>query len=305
MDLYVAFLITATVLLVILLLSILMRGTARFLSHAKDVQRSREEMRRWTEELERRVAERTEELKATDKKLMETWEQLMKTEKLALLGNVAAGVAHEVRNPLNAIGLTVSHLQDAFSPEDKELRERFQKLTSNIQREVKRLEKTVKRFLEFSKPSEPEMELKDLRRVLDEALLLTEEASTDNVKIVRDYKKNRVEAMVDGGRLREAFLNIIINAIQAMPQGGSLTISAKNRSKETVEVSFQDTGPGIPPKDIDKLFDPYFSSKKKGIGLGLAIVRRIVDEHRGEIGVESKEGAGTTFTITLPVKGKG
>ncbi len=278
----------------------------------QNLKRSMRETERRSTELSEKVEEKTKELRRVNEELAQTWQRRVESERMASLGRMAAAVAHEIRNPLNAIGLTVGHLQDEFLPEGREVRKKFAAFTDSIQNEIKMLGSLVKRFLEFSKPEKPKLEYEDLHQILDEVLLLTEkEASSQGIRVVKEYARPRLRTMVDKEKIKEAFLNIIVNAIQAMPQGGELRINSnlKIGSKldpigSMVQIGFTDTGCGIPEGNLKKLFDPYFTSKEdKGVGLGLAIARRIVEDHWGTIEVESQDGVGSTFNITLPMKG--
>ena len=278
----------------------------------QNLKRSMREEKRRCAELSETVEEKTKELHRVNEELTQTWQRRVESERMASLGRMAAAAAHEIRNPLNAIGLTVGHLQDEFLPEDREARKKFAAFTDSIQNEIEMLGNLVKRFLEFSKPGGLKLEYEDLHQILDRVLLLIDkEASSQGIRVVKEYARPQLRTMVDKEKIKEAFLNIIVNAIQAMPQGGQLRITSilKIGSKldpigSMVQIGFTDTGCSVSEENLKKLFDPYFTSKEdKGVGLGLAIARRIVEDHWGTIEVKSQEAVGSTFNITLPMKG--
>ncbi len=271
----------------------------------RQVDQWRRESRRRQRELEDSVESKNRELERVNRELARTWQDRVQHEKLVSLGRMAAGVAHEVRNPLNAISLTVAYLQEEFLPEDEAARAKFTGLMTNIQAETKRMENLVRRFLDFSRPTRLRFKYKDVISILEDVVaLVQEEALADGVSIETEHGRPVVETMLDSERMREAFWNVIINAIQAMQGGGELKITSRvDKLGEGVELSFADTGAGVPEADVEKVFDPYFTTKDKGVGLGLAIMRRIAEDHRGWVSIESSEGEGTTFRIWLPIRG--
>ena len=270
------------------------------------VEETERSLRRRLGEMEAQLESRTRELKRADAELLETWKRRMQAEKMTSLGRMAAGIAHEIRNPLNAIALTVSHIQDEFAPEDAEERKKFETFTENIQNEIRRLESLVKRSLTFSRRPRPRRQLVDVNQVLKEVLVLARaQAVKQGIELEQKWSQNSFTTMADGEQLQEAFWNLIANALQAMPEGGGkITVTSKlDPLRATMEFSFTDSGCGIPAADQEKIFDPYFTSKDRGVGLGLAIVRRIAEDHGGRVEVRSKEGEGSTFLLWLPVKG--
>ncbi len=271
----------------------------------RQVDQWRRENRRRQRELEDSLESKSLELERVNRELARTWQDRVQREKLVSLGRMAAGVAHEIRNPLNAIGLTVAYLQEAFLPEDEAARAKFTGLMTNIQAETKRMESLVRRFLDFSRPTRLRFKYKDVISILEDVVaLVQEEAQGDGVSVETEHGRPVVETMLDSERMREAFWNVIINAIQAMPGGGELKITSKvDQLGEGVELSFADTGAGVPQVDVEKVFDPYYTTKDKGVGLGLAIVRRIAEDHHGRVSIESSEDEGTTFRLWLPIRG--
>ena len=212
------------------------------------------------------------------------------------LGNLAAGVAHEVRNPLNSIAMTIQYLKDTIKPEsDSEVQE----CLDVISRQVKELDCIVEDFIQLTRPADLHLQRVNLSAFLRD--MLPDFASSleiANVKLLRNYSQMPLYAEIDRDKLRQALSNIIINSIQAMPDGGELRVVTKayiSEGKAVIEIT--DTGVGIPQEDIDSIFEPYFTTKPNGTGLGLAITYRIIEAHDGEIRVTSEEGQGTTFTI--------
>ena len=240
-----------------------------------------------------------ESLKARDEKLKETTnEQLMKSEKLASIGRLAAGVAHEINNPLTGV-LTFSNLLlKKKSPDDPE-REKLE----TIVQETIRCRTIVKGLLDFARQTKPEKKFADLNEIIKYSLSLIERhASFQNIKIIREFAPSLPKMKVDTNQIQQVFMNIIINAQEAMPEGGTLTIksSVENRF---IEIKFMDTGSGIPEENINKIFDPFFTTKKdKGTGLGLAVSYGIIERHQGNIEIQSKLGKGTTVIIRLPLE---
>jgi len=233
--------------------------------------------------------------------------QLHQAEKGAVVGRLAAAIAHEIRNPLNYINLTLDHLRSSYAPEDPTKRATFVRLTDQLKSEVARINRHITDFLKYSRPSKLELELVDLRAQAEDALRLVEARAQEcgvKTTIVQDEDLPPIRA--DKESLRSVFTNLVINAVEAIDgEGGDISIKLSKADPESVKVEISDTGCGIAAQNISKLFEPYFSTKDTGTGLGLAIVKKAVDDHGGTINVTSKEGTGTTFTITLPAKQKG
>lgn len=215
--------------------------------------------------------------------------------KFAALGRLSAGVAHEIRNPLNSIRGFIQYFQKKLPLEEEDYR-----YTDLMLTEVDRLNRVISKLLAYSKPREPRLVIRSLDDILDHcARVLEREASEAGVEIVRTTSDEIPLVLMDTDQITQVFLNIIINAIEATPRGGKVLIRHQNVAQGRLVVTVEDTGQGIPREDLDKLFDPFFSTKKKGTGLGLAIVKSIVEGHDGEIKVESEAGKGTRFIITL------
>jgi signal transduction histidine kinase len=229
--------------------------------------------------------------------------QLHQAEQSAVVGRLASAIAHEIRNPLNYINLTLDHLRSALAPEDPGKRETFERLASQLKTEVGRINRHISDFLNYSRPARLELRPLDLRAEIEDALRLVEvQASENNIKMELKSAGEVPQALGDAEALRSVFTNLLLNAVQAINgEGGQLTITlAAEAANQRARVDITDTGPGIPPEHISKVFEPYFSTKETGTGLGLAIVKKAIDDHGGTITVTSKQGTGTTFTITLP-----
>ena len=230
--------------------------------------------------------------------------QLHQAEKGAVVGRLAAAIAHEIRNPLNYINLTLDHLRSSFAPGDPGKRETFIKLTDQLKTEVARINRHITDFLKYSRPSKLDFQDVDIRAEAEDALRLVEVRAEEcgiKTNIVQDGSLPTVQA--DRESLRSVFTNLVINAVEAIDgAGGNISIKLSNPEANSVKVEISDSGCGIAADDISKVFEPYFSTKETGTGLGLAIVKKAVDDHGGTISVASKEGSGTTFTIILPAK---
>jgi len=228
--------------------------------------------------------------------------QLHQAEKGAVVGRLAAAIAHEIRNPLNYINLTLDHLRSSFAPIDPNKRETFVRLTDQLKTEVARINRHISDFLKYSRPSKLELQSVDIRAEAEDALRLVEARAEEcGIKTTISQDGALPPVMADPESLRSVFTNLVINAVEAINgAGGSIAIKLSNPQTNSVKVEITDTGGGIAADDISKIFEPYFSTKETGTGLGLAIVKKAIDDHGGTITVASKEGSGTTFTIILP-----
>lgn len=252
------------------------------------------------------LAKSHRELQEQTRLLLEKETQLRRADRLSALGQLSAGLAHEIRNPLGAIKGAVEILQDDF-PSGHPKAEFY----SILLREVERLNDVLTNFLSFARPVTPHLVPLDVRAVLT-ALegLISGQARAHQVQIFTSFHTGPSRVMADETLLKQAFLNIMLNAVEAMPQGGDLAISTRLSPEgsaggrpEWVEIVFDDTGPGIQEEDVGRIFDPFFTTKKDGTGLGLAITHRIIENHHGTIRVVSQRGKGTTFVVTLPLEG--
>jgi PAS domain S-box-containing protein len=232
----------------------------------------------------------------TERRALE--EQIQRTQQLEVLGNLAASVAHEIRNPLNAISLTVQRLEKEYAP--KEGKAEYLEFLGLIKNEIRRLDNRIKEFLSLAAPLRLSFTEVDLNQILDEVLtLVTPTADATKVKIVRNFSKIP-SVSIDIDSIKRAFLNLFKNGIEAMPNGGELSVQTIG-SDDAVEVIIKDTGKGIAKENLSKIFRPYYSEKKEGTGIGLAIVHQIIAAHKGSIEVDSELSKGTTFKVKLPL----
>lgn len=239
----------------------------------------------------------TEELEKT----RELQEQLQEAEKSAVVGRLASAIAHEIRNPLNYINLSLDHLRKKFAPEDESKQENFEKLTSQLKVEVDRINQQVSDFLRYSRPPKLELKPMNVRASVEDSLRIVEpQADEQNIKISVIERGEIPQILGDTEVLRSVFGNLLLNGVQAMEKdGGNLNV-VLSADENYVKIEVKDTGNGIPEQNLEKIFEPYFSTKETGTGLGLAIVKKIIDEHNGKINVESEENAGARFIVKLP-----
>jgi two-component system NtrC family sensor kinase len=251
--------------------------------------RAHQELRDWGETLERKVEKRTAELKAMQA-------HLIQSEKLAGVGKLAAGVAHEINNPLTCV-LTNSSLMLSDLPPDDARREDLQAIVN----ETLRCRKIVKGLLDFARQTKPQKQSINLNKLAEDVLLLVKnQASFQNISIQTELDSSLPMVLADADQIRQVVLNIILNASDAMPQGGELFIrSCQEPKSKSVMLKISDTGPGIPEEIQNKLFEPFFTTKQTGTGLGLAIAYGIMERHKGRLKVESTPGHGTTISVIL------
>jgi signal transduction histidine kinase len=251
-----------------------------------------------------RLVSRFNEMTSQLEKKRELEAQLQQAEKSAVVGRLGSAIAHEIRNPLNYINLTLDHLRAKYAPAEAEKKVLFDKLTAQLKGEVARINQQITDFLNYSRPANADLQPCDARKLLDEPLRIAEmEAAEKNVTVGIVEHENVPQVLADPEFLRSVFNNLFINAIQAMEGkgGGNLTIKiSADEDGPFVNFEITDTGTGISEENLANIFEPYFSTRETGTGLGLAIVHKIVDVHNGVIDVQSKEGEGTTFTVRLP-----
>lgn len=238
------------------------------------------------------------ELDNAYKLLRKTQEELIIKEKLSMAGGLAAGVAHELRNSLNIIGISVQYLHDKFNPGDER-----REFTKAIMNKVEKLNSVTTDLIHFARPQNPEFKKANIHKILDRALSLVKfKCIVQKVRVVRNYAANLPFIEIDKELMEQVALNLIDNALWAIPERGKLVIATRVVSPENnfIEMKFTDTGCGISRKNLSRIFDPFFTQRNNGTGLGLSIVHRIVETHKGSIDVESEPNIGTTFRITLP-----
>jgi signal transduction histidine kinase len=248
-------------------------------------------------------------------RVRELEERLRRADRLAALGTMAAGIAHDIRNPLTSI-LIFSQLM-SLHYDDPEVRQKFDRV---VPRELERVQGVIEEMMELARPTTLHLEATNLNEVLGQVLELFEnQAETQGVKISREHSPDLPPCMADRKRLHRAFGNLVANGIQAMATGGDLIVrtslvhpakaselpaglsGVQVPTEAVLRVIIKDTGQGIPPERLSRIFDPFYTTKEKGLGLGMAITHRIIEDHKGTIDVQSQVGFGTTFTIHLPV----
>jgi signal transduction histidine kinase len=248
-----------------------------------------------------RLAETFNEMIAQLGRMRDLEQQVKTAEQSAVIGRLASAIAHEIRNPLNYINLTLDHLRTSLAPSDPQKRALVEKLTLQLKAEVARINTRITEFLKYTRPANLSLKPLDLRETLRDALSMVEmQAAESGVETRFEADGHAPVVLGDGEALRSLFTNLIINGMHAMEgRGGRLTVrleAAEGRAR----VRVSDTGAGIPADNLPKIFEPYFSTKETGTGLGLAIAKKAVDEHDGSIRVESRPGVGTTFTVEIP-----
>lgn len=227
----------------------------------------------------------------------ETQLQLERSQKLSLVGQVAAGVAHELKNPLASIKGAVEIISDDNTTDNE--RGEFKEI---LFREIKRMDGTVTEFLEFARPKPTRMEKIDLSQLVQSSLRQLEaQAAKESIRISEEVESG---ALIEGDRekLHQLILNIVLNAIQASSAGGTIEVGLRSRVQE-VELRFHDNGQGISAGDLERVFEPFYTTRASGSGLGLAIVKSIIDAHGGTIEIQSAVDEGTTVTVKLPRQG--
>lgn len=237
-------------------------------------------------------------------KVYKMQEEILRMDRLVSLGKLASGIAHELRNPLAGIKTTAQALGEELSGDDSR-REYLNRIT----KEIDRLNELLKTFFSFAKPQDLNLMYCHIKDIIDEIIpFLLKEIADKGIRFVETYHPQLSRLKVDKNQMHQAFLNLFLNAIQAMPNGGDLRIevtpvtskSSGGLNQDFTRVIISDTGRGIPPHFINKIFDPFFTTNPKGIGLGLSITYQIIKKHGGTIRAESEWGRGTSFVVSLP-----
>jgi PAS domain S-box-containing protein len=227
--------------------------------------------------------------------------RLRRAESLASLTTLAAGVAHEIKNPLGSIGIHIQLIQKELASLDEEQRERIQGYIDVVNEEVNRLNKIVVDFLFAVRPMNVELEDRDINSVVEDLLeFVRYELQENSIELEADLQDDLPNVQLDDKYFKQAVMNIVKNALAAMPEGGRLTVKTRCRG-ENVELTIADTGEGMSEDVKEKIFEPYFTTKDFGSGIGLTLVYKVMKEHMGEISVKSEEGQGTTFVLSFPV----
>jgi signal transduction histidine kinase len=246
----------------------------------------------------RKHQEAAEQLAKANQQLREAEATVRRTERLAALGQLSAGLAHEIRNPLSTIKTSAEMLAQNV-PADNAL---AHEMAGFISSEVDRTNALVTRFLDFARPLAVRLEKTDLVQLIDRAVANIEKHSPPlDVTIYKNYAPDIPPFLFDGQLMERVMYNLLLNAAQASPPQGTVTVKTR-QFDETVEIDVIDRGPGIEPKHMESIFNPFFTTKPTGVGLGLAIVSKIVDEHGGKITVESEPGEGSVFRVYLPLQ---
>ncbi len=251
-------------------------------------------------DLNKKLSSINVELVQRNEQLKDTQEQLVRTEKLAAVGTLASGVSHELRNPLSSIKNAVFLLKRKLSRKVMpDIDEKVLQFLDIMDKEIDRSTRIINDLLGFTRVAKPTRIRSDIRIVINEALSRVEIA--ENIKLSKDLQSDLPMVTIDANQIGQVLINLIENACQVMTDGGELQISSR-KSEVFVEIEIADTGCGIPEKDVKKIFDPLFTTKPKGTGMGLAICHGIIDKHKGIIEVKSQEGKGTNMIIKLPLE---
>ena len=253
-------------------------------------------------DLNKKLSSINDELVQRNEQLKDTQEQLVRTEKLAAVGTLASGVSHELRNPLSSIKNAVFLLKRKLSRKViPDIDEKVVQFLDIMDKEIDRSTKIINDLLGFTRVAKPTRIKADIEIVINEALSSVRMA--ENIKLSKDFQSDLPMVTIDSNQVGQVLINLIENACQAMTEGGELQISTR-KSNVFVEIEIGDSGCGIPEKEVKKIFDPLFTTKPKGTGMGLAVCHGIIDKHNGSIEVESQEGKGTNMIIKLPLEGE-
>jgi hypothetical protein len=267
-------------------------------------------------QLARGFNEMVESLETTRRELHESHEkQIQQAGKLASIGELASGIAHEIRNPLAGIGAAIEVLAEKHNGNGNgNGNGQYQEVAVEIHQQINRLNHTLRDLLDFARPREPEVEPCDAHEVIKPMLALVRpDAQKHHIQIVEEFDPGLPAISADAQQLQQAILNVLLNAVQAMPNGGTLTVKTERKTGRipvrsgngdgqdagpaSVRITIRDTGVGIPAESREKIFSPFYTTKHRGTGLGLSITRNIIEKHHGTIAVESEPGRGTVFTL--------
>jgi len=225
-------------------------------------------------------------------------ERIKEIDRLSSLGEIAAGLAHEIRNPLTGIKTSIEVLENRINDKSSN------QLCANVVSEINRMNTLISDILNFSNPKNPQLKLIDVKNIIEETLMLMEEQfKNNNIQIKKKYGQEKLYAKIDPEKLKQILINLYMNAINAISKKGKIEIFLRVINENKIKISIKDDGKGIKDEDISKIFDPFFTTSAKGTGLGLAVVKRLVLENKGEIDIKSVVGEGTNVEIILPKKG--
>lgn len=268
---------------------------------AEKLQLNDEFLRKFNEELEKKVRERTLALQEANDQLRRTQDALIRTEKIAAVGQIAAGVTHEVKNPLHSLSINTQMLMKELAKKSGADSPAYES-ASQIKFEVNRINNILEEFVKYAKFPEPQFFDNNVNYVIEEvADFISESARDSNVSIDLSLQENIPVSRFDARQFKEVLINLSYNAIKAMRNGGSLRIKTAMENTNIV-ITVSDTGEGIADNDLEKIFTPFFSTGEGGMGLGLPIVQKIIESHNGKISCTSRVGEGTTFEIIFPVQ---
>jgi signal transduction histidine kinase len=240
-------------------------------------------------------------LRTMQRDLREIDEEKSRLESVEITKNLAAGIAHEIKNPINTVGLIVDYLQTNLSPDVPEKRYEFYKLSENLKKEIKRINRIVEGFLRLTKPSVYSFAVENLNELVRESVSTLEPEMAKNGVIARlELNPDPPSVRADRDKLAQVFTNLLLNSVEAMPRGGEISVTTRIAEGKAAAI-FSDNGIGIPQDNMKKIFNPYFSTKKQGFGLGLSIAQDIVHKHDGKLSVNSERGRGTEFIVYLPL----
>jgi signal transduction histidine kinase len=239
----------------------------------------------------------TSRIEQVVQQLQEREREVLRAEQLAAVGQLAAGIGHEIRNPLTAIKMLVQSAIEAGDEGGLSCDDLF-----IVEAEIRRMERSLQTFLEFARPPKPERRLVELQAILERVLGLTRgRVEKQKVAVQVEIPEAGVTLWADPNQLQQLFVNLVLNALDAMPHGGKLTLQVRAEAGQVI-VEVRDTGPGVSPELIPRLFEPFVSNKDTGLGLGLAISRRIAEDHGGTVSMVSSAGSGACFRVILPLK---
>lgn len=237
--------------------------------------------------------------KLREKKAIE--DKLREVEHLSGIAQFARGIAHEVRNPLNFLSLSIDHLKEKYIPLENDKKERFESLISSIKQEIERINKLVDSFLDYGRPLRLSLQKVDINNIIDEVITIIQaKAIVDRIDIERKIEKLPTLSL-DPELIKTCILNIFLNSLQAMPDGGRLSVITKS-SDNRVLIVIGDTGIGVSRENLPRVFDPFFTTKASGLGLGLTLTKRVIEEHGGKVDFQSTKGEGSIVTISLPIE---
>jgi signal transduction histidine kinase len=265
-----------------------------------------EKLKKAYTELEGKVDASNRELEIAYQMLKQRQEQLIRSEKMAALGQLSAGIAHEIRTPLTSIKIFIQSLAKEIDLDENQ-KEDFR----IVMREIDRMNENITRFLNFARPEEPLFQAINVATLVKDAInLLAAKLRNSGIHLDISLPEEHPPVEGDPKQLAQVFLNLLLNAVEAMPQGGTLTIRSAvkvnpDSHQDLLQLVIKDTGHGVPEKDRPYVFDPFFTRKEGGTGLGLSIVYSIVQKHNGRIEVESEFGKGSSFILSLPIQKEG